>query len=126
MFEFLFDSMFVVVPIFVLAIFVFVAYNLISQKIKDDRSPILKVEATVVAKRINTSTSSNFHHHGTNSMHHHHHTSTNTRHYVTFELTNGERKEFNVWGNEYGLLVENDYGYLTYQGSRFKGFEIIS
>ncbi|HPX32072.1 MAG TPA: DUF2500 domain-containing protein [Erysipelotrichaceae bacterium] len=125
MFDFLFDSMFVVVPMFILAVFIFIGYRLISQKIKDDRSPIIKTEATVVAKRTNISTSTGLHHSGTR-MHHHHHTSTSTSYYVTFEMANGERKEFHVWGEEYGLIVENDYGYLTYQGSRFKGFEIIS
>ncbi|HPW53295.1 MAG TPA: DUF2500 family protein, partial [Erysipelotrichaceae bacterium] len=28
-----------------------------------------------------------------------------------------------VSGDEYGLLAENDYGLLTYQGTRFVSFE---
>ena len=117
----MFEFMFALVPLLILGVFIFTAYTLISQKIKDDASPILRVLATVTAKRINVST-----HNHTTGTNHHNHTSTSTSHYVTFELESGERKEFHVYGKEYGLLVEKDYGFLTYQGSRFKGFEIIS
>ncbi len=121
----MFEVMFAIVPILVLGFFIFIGYSIISQKIKDDRSPIIRTEATVVTKRISVSTDSNFDH-GTGSGRQHYYSSTDTNYYVTFELASGERKEFYVYGNEYGLLVEKDRGYLTYQGSRFKGFEIIS
>lgn len=120
----MFEFMFALVPLLVLGVFIFTGYTLISQKIKDDSSPILRVLATVTAKRISVSTSNHMYHNGTGGVHNH--PSTSTRHYVTFELENGERKEFYVYGKEYGLLAEKDYGFLTYQGSRFKGFEIIS
>ncbi|MGI6607906.1 MAG: DUF2500 domain-containing protein [Erysipelotrichaceae bacterium] len=121
----MFEFVFMIVPVFVLGVFIFIAYNLISQKIKNDKSPILRVEATVIAKRINVSTGSHHHRHVAGSAPHYH-SSTSTSHYVTFELADGERKEFLVYGKEYGLLIEKDRGYLTYQGTRFKGFEIIS
>ena len=38
-------------------------------------------------------------------------------------MENGERKEFHVSGKEYGLLAEGDSGKLTFQGTRYKGFE---
>ncbi|WKL05192.1 DUF2500 domain-containing protein [Paenibacillus amylolyticus] len=49
--------------------------------------------------------------------------SATTRYYVTFEFDNGERTELIVGGNHYGMMVENDRGMLTYQGTRFKHFE---
>ena len=45
-----------------------------------------------------------------------------TWYYVTFEVDGGERKEFGVGGQEYGLLAEGDHGTLTFQGTRYKGF----
>jgi len=49
--------------------------------------------------------------------------SATTSYYTTFEFDNGERLEFNVGGQMYGMLVEQDRGMLTYQGTRFKHFE---
>ncbi|HWJ79948.1 MAG TPA: DUF2500 domain-containing protein, partial [Niallia sp.] len=42
--------------------------------------------------------------------------------YVTFELSSGERKEFQVKGPEYGQIVEGDKGEIQYQGTRYLGF----
>ena len=33
--------------------------------------------------------------------------------------------ELRVSGSEFGLLVEGDYGKLTFQGTRYLGFERI-
>ncbi|MFB5759813.1 DUF2500 domain-containing protein [Paenibacillus medicaginis] len=49
--------------------------------------------------------------------------SSKTAYYVTFEFQNGERKELEVKGEQYGLIVEGDRGRLVYQGTRFKSFE---
>ena len=49
--------------------------------------------------------------------------STYTRHFVTFELENGGRVELGVKDSEYGMLAEGDQGLLTYQGTRYIGFE---
>ncbi len=46
-----------------------------------------------------------------------------TTYYITFELENGERMEFKVKDKEYGMLAERDEGELTFQGTRYKGFE---
>lgn len=50
-------------------------------------------------------------------------TSTSTRYFVTFELENGKRLEFSVNDGEYGMLAEDDTGELTWQGTRYLGFE---
>ena len=54
-------------------------------------------------------------------QHHGHH--TYTYYYVTFEVDSGDRMELGVEDAEYGLLVEGDRGRLTFQGTRFLGFE---
>jgi hypothetical protein len=81
------------------------------------------VGATVVAKRAAVS---NHHHHHNNPHHHGHtmsHTSSSTTYFATFEVESGDRMELKVPDNEYGMLVEGDIGKLTFQGTRYKGFE---
>ena len=66
--------------------------------------------------------------------HHHHsggpnggvgHTTTSTTYYVTFQVESGDRMEFSVSGPEYGMLAEGDRGNLSFQGTRYLGFERI-
>lgn len=82
---------------------------------KNNHSPRLTVDATVVTKRTNVS----HHHHGHDTMHH---TSTSASYYVTFQVESGDRMELHVSGEEYGMLVEGDQGKLTFQGTRYLGF----
>ena len=112
----LFGIMFSLVFILVIGIFIVTAVKSISQWNKNNNSPRLTVPATVVAKRTNVS-----HHHGGANNHHHHHTSTS--YYVTFQVESGDRMELHVAGHEYGLLIEGDSGNLTFQGTRYLGFE---
>ena len=46
-----------------------------------------------------------------------------TSYYVTFEVESGDRIELEVNGLEYGMLVEGDCGKLSFQGTRYLGFE---
>jgi hypothetical protein len=48
---------------------------------------------------------------------------TRTDYFVTFELKNGDRLEFEVKPAEFGQLVDGDYGKLSFQGTRYLGFE---
>ena len=84
---------------------------------QNNHSPRLTVPAKVVAKRTNVTS----HRHNGANGHHHHHTSTT--YYVTFEVESGDRMELHMTGSEYGLLVEGDYGNLSFQGTRYLGFE---
>ena len=86
----------------------------ISQWSKNNQSPRLTVPATIVSKRTNIS----HHHSGTSNMHDY----TSTTYYVTFQVESGDRMEFHVSGQEYGLLVEGDRGKVTFQGTRYLGF----
>ena len=87
---------------------------------KNNQSPVLTVNAKVITKRTNVST--HHQHHGNNQGMH---TSSSTSYYVTFEVKSGDRIELRVSGQEFGLLVEGDYGELTFQGSRYKSFERV-
>jgi hypothetical protein len=49
--------------------------------------------------------------------------SVSTWYYATFELETGERIEFSMGGKEYGMLAEGDDGTLSYQGTRYRGFQ---
>ena len=48
---------------------------------------------------------------------------TYTRYFATFEMDNGRRMELNVKDSEYGMLAEGDQGRLSFQGTRYLGFE---
>jgi hypothetical protein len=50
---------------------------------------------------------------------------TSTSYYVTFQVASGDRMELHVSGREYGILIEGDYGKLTFQGTRYLGFQRI-
>ena len=113
----MFRIMFSIVFMLVIGTFIMTAVRGISQWNKNNNSPRLTVGAAVVAKRTNVT----HHHHGGVNEHHHHHTSTS--YYVTFQVQSGDRMELHVSGQEYGLLVEGDYGLLSFQGTRYLGFE---
>ena len=97
----------------VLSIFVVSFARIIGEWIKNNNSPRLTVDATIVAKRdqMHRHTSSNGHTHRSYSYH------------ATFQFESGDRLELRVPSNEYGLLVEGDVGKLTFQGTRYLSFE---
>lgn len=111
----MFEVMFGIVFVLVIGVFVVIIAQGIGEWNKNNHSPRITVPVTLVSKRTNVS-----HHHGAGE---HHHSSTSTSYYVTFQLASGDRMEFHVPGTEYGLLVEGDQGDLTFQGTRYLGFE---
>ena len=46
-----------------------------------------------------------------------------TAYYVTFEVASDDRMELRLSGSEYGMLAEGDRGQLSFQGTRYLGFE---
>jgi hypothetical protein len=46
-----------------------------------------------------------------------------TYYFVTFEFRNGERREYEVSGQEFGMLVEGDEGQVTAKGTRYEYFD---
>lgn len=81
---------------------------------KNNHSPVLNVHAIVVSKRTQISGG------GGSSDHHH---ASRTTYYVTFQVDSGDRMELNIPTNEYGFLVEQDSGELTFQGTRYLSFQ---
>lgn len=113
----MFQVMFTIVFLLCTGTFVVILVKGISEWNKNNHSPRLTVPATIVAKRTNVSR----HRHGGANGHHHHHTTTS--YYVTFQVESSDRMEFHITGQEYGLLVEGDKGNLSFQGTRYLGFE---
>ena len=117
---FLFD----IIPVIVCLMFLFVIGFIIFRAVigfnqwnKNNESPRLTVSATVVTKRTNVSR----HHHSYSGYTTH--VSASTRYYATFQFASGDRMELQVSGYEYGMLVEGDRGELTFQGTRYLGFQ---
>ena len=113
----LFRIMFALAFFLVIGMFLVFAVKGIAQWNQNNHSPRLTVPAVIVAKRTNVTR----HHHSGAGGHHHHHTSTS--YYVTFQFGGGDRMELLVSGSEYGMLVEGDQGDLSFQGTRYLGFE---
>lgn len=112
-----FEIVFFLMFFLILGVFIYNIVRGIGQWNKNNHSPRLTVEATVVAKRMDVS---HHHHHNADHMDH---TTTSTSYHVTFQVESGDRMELNVDGYEYGMLVEGDRGKLSFQGTRYLGFE---
>lgn len=112
-FESSFPVLFEIAFFGILAVFVVVVIRGLLQWNKNNHSPKLSVAARVVSKREDIS-----HHTSDDHMH-----TTYTHYYATFEVESGDRMEFELRGNEYGLLAEGDLGKLTFQGTRYLSFE---
>ena len=110
----MFGVLFTLMFILVFGIIIVTIVRGIGQWNKNNNSPRLTVPATVVSKRTNVS----YHHHD-------HHTHHSTSYYVTFQVDSGDRMELHMSGQEYGMLVEGDKGNLSFQGTRYLGFERI-
>lgn len=111
--------LFVVMFILVFGIIVSVIVKGIGQWNKNNHAPRLTVPATVVAKRTDVS---HHHHRGANDHMHHH---SSTWYYVTFQVDSGDRMELSVTGQDFGMLIEGDRGNLSFQGTRYLGFERV-
>lgn len=109
----LFGILFFIVFFLVLCVIIAVIVKSLITWQKNNNSPRLIVNAEIVTKRI--SVSHNGHANGTHVSH--------TWYYVTFQVESGDRMELSVSGQEYGMLAEGDRGRLTFQGTRYLGFE---
>ena len=110
---FMFSLMDAVFPILFLGMFGLVFGLIVStlvksrkQERKNDASPRLSSDATVVTKRT--------HVWGDHSR---------TDYYATFQFDSGDRLELKVPRDRFGYIVEGDKGKLHFQGTRFLDFE---
>lgn len=108
----MFQILFVIVFLLILSFIVVTVIRNLLQWNKNNHSPKLTVDASIVGKRTHVSRNGG----GANY-------STHTSYYVTFQVASGDRLELKVNGQEYGLLVEGDRGNLTFQGTRYLGFQ---
>ena len=109
------DLVFSIFPILFLIVFVLVVGIILvavikgaSQWHRNNQSPVLTVEAQVVAKRGDVTR----HRHGDHGVH------TSTTYYATFQVESGDRMELLIPREEYGMLVEAGQGRPTFQGTR--------
>ena len=109
-FDLLFSILFPILFLVVLGMILYAIIGNIRTWNKNNHSPRLTVPAAVVAKRTEVSPD--------NTMMH-----TFTTYYVTFQVESGDRMELTVDGSEYGMLVESDIGKLSFQGTRYLGFQ---
>ena len=117
-----FEIMFTLIFITVFGLIIFTIIRGIGEWNKNNQSPRLTVEASIVAKR--THVSRHTHHNaGDITGAHGTHMTSSTSYYVTFQVESGDRMELSVKSSEYGMLAEGDSGRLTFQGTRFLGFE---
>lgn len=112
-----FETLFFLVFFLILAAFGVVLVRGLVQWGRNNKSPRLTVEATIVSRRADTSI--HLHNTGSGACH----TSRSTWYYVTFQVASGDRMELSVPSREYGLLAEGDRGELTFQGTRYLSFE---
>ena len=102
-------------PIFFIGffvVFIVILLRALKQWNKNNHSPRLTVEATVVGRRGHRSGGGPDH-------------SVHTSYYITFQVESGDRMELQIPAHEYGYIVEGDHGKLTFQGTRFLSFERI-
>ena len=110
----IFFLLFIVAFVAILGMILVTFVRELSQRNRNNHSPRLTVEAAVVAKRQTFSS-----HRRGGEMH----TTTSTRYFATFQVESGDRMELEVDGSDYGMLVEGDIGKLSFQGTRYLGFE---
>lgn len=97
--------------LFFILFFAVLAKN-IAQWFKNENSPKLTVPAKIVDMRRKT------HHHHSSGHHHHTHS-----YHITFEVESGDRMELKVTRWEYDSLTVGDSGKVSFQGTRYLGFE---
>ena len=114
----LFPLMFLVVFIFIISTIVGSLVSGAKRKHKNDQSPRVTADAKVVSKRMQVG--QNRQSSGDNDMMRSY---TYSKYFVTFEFESGDRQELLVDGSDYGLLVEGDTGKLSFQGTRYLGFQ---
>ena len=118
----LFEIIFFIMFFTVFGVIIFTLVKGVGEWNKINHSPRLTVDAKVVSKRLDVS----HHQHanaGDETGAHGFTTTSSTTYYVTFQVESGDRMEFHVSGNEYGMLIEGDYGKLNFQGTRYLGFD---
>lgn len=107
----IFFIFFIVMFVISLSFIVFVWIKMLKIWHKNNNSPRLTVDAEVVAKRTSFSNRGSSGEYGS------------TSYYATFQFDSGDRLELHLSGQDYGMIMEGDKGKLSFQGTRFLGFD---
>lgn len=112
--EIQFFSVFIIVAIIV----VFIIFTVIKQWHKNNRSPKIVINSTVLEKRKQRVSHSSAGAAGSHVVY-------GAEYWITFQLEGGDSVEFWLKENEdeYNRLKIGDCGKLTFQGTRYLGFE---
>lgn len=105
----LFTFFFIATAVIIVSTILYAIFKSMAEWQYNNQQPILSVYSIVKAKRTEVSG-------GTE-------TRTSTYYYATFEVGSGDRLEFKLSGDVFGMIAEGDQGELTFQGRRFLGFE---
>ncbi|MBQ8730436.1 MAG: DUF2500 domain-containing protein [Lachnospiraceae bacterium] len=103
--------MFVIMLVIMLVIFAVIVITIFSKtntSIHNNNAPRITVDAVVIGKR--------------QDMTRHSESYAQTKYFVAFQADDGRRVELEMEGQQYGLLIEGDYGKLTFQGTKYLGF----
>jgi uncharacterized protein (DUF58 family) len=101
----MFNVVFVIISAAFLGLVLFLVCSEIAKWARNNSAPKISAEAVVKSKRMHISRN------------------RTAQYFVTFEFSTGDRKEFNVPHEEYGLLAEGDSGIIIFQGTRYIGFQ---
>ena len=89
------------------------AFKSINEKTLNDQSPVLKIPAIVVEKRVQTQNQTHY-------VDDDNYVSIKNEFIIIFEnIQNSNRLAFEVHEDVYNTIVKDDVGYLTYQRKRF-------
>jgi hypothetical protein len=88
-------------------------FKIISTYVKNENSPVISTKAQLIKKRRTTNTQTD-----ANGI-----MTTNETLILVFELDTGSEIKFFVGGRVYRSISENEWGTLTFQGTRFLKFE---
>lgn len=109
----MFQFGFTILPILFIFVFIGIIVKMITQFVQNEKSPVVATNALLIDKRHSWDS----HLSGDGS------TMSNDYYYLTFEFDTGSRVEYTVTRRLYHEAIENEWGTLTFQGTRFLRFE---
>lgn len=99
--------------IFFVLILIYIIYTNVSRYIKNESSPVINTRAQIIDKKCDSHT-----HTDANGV-----MTTSDSYYLIFELDSASTLKLSVSGRIYKKAVFNEWGTLTFQGTRFYKFE---
>jgi hypothetical protein len=105
--------MFVGFNLIIFIIFALIVFKTITTYVKNENSPVISTKAQLVKKQWHTNTQTD-----SNGV-----TTTNDTFSLKFQLDTGSDMKFTVGRRIYKEIEEDEWGTLTFQGTRFLKFQ---